>query len=313
MLNFKIKLINFLEKIIKRNDIQKRFMLGSIYFNQVSKNYDQLIDLKEAEYKVFSQTGEDGIINFILTKLKILDCKFVEIGVGDYSEANTRFIYEKSFSKGLIIDVVDNLKIKVSQNINLWKGLINVENVKIDQENINPILKKYNLDKNLDLFSIDIDGNDYWIIDKLNYKISKVFILEYNPTFGHNLEISVPYNPDFSRFEEHYSGCYYGASLKAMIRIMNSKGYEFIGTNKLNFNAFFVLNELSKNFSQIKNNVNDLSIYTKLNIRDSRNKKGELNYLDKNERLKVIEDKEVVDVSNLTHKKYKIKDLISSI
>ena len=61
------------------------------------------------------------------------------------------------------------------------------------------------------------------------------------------------------------------------------------------------------------NNVNDLSQYTKLHIRDSRNNKGELDYLDRKQRLEVIEDKEVVEVSNLTHRKYKIKDLISSI
>ncbi len=313
MLNFKIKLVNFLERILKKNDTHKKFMLGSIYLNDVKKNYRNFKNLKEAEYKIFSQTGEDGIIDFILNKLQISNCKFVEIGVGDYSEANTRFIYENSFSEGLIIDLMDNLKTKVSKNINLWKGLINVENTKIDIENINHILKKYNLDKNLDLFSIDIDGNDYWIINKLSNNISKIFVLEYNPTFGHNLEISVPYNQDFSRFKEHYSGCYYGASLKAMIKIMNSKGYEFLGTNKFNFNAFFVSKELSGNFSEIIKNINDLSHHTKLHIRDSRNDKGELDYLDKTQRLKVIEDKEVVDVSNSTHKKFKIKDLISSI
>ena len=313
MLNLKTKLINFLDRLLKKNDAHKKFMLGSVYFNEARKNYNKFKNLKEAEYKVFSQTGEDGIIDFIQNKLGIYNCKFVEIGVGDYSEANTRFIYEKSFSEGLIIDVIDNLKKKVSKNINLWKGLLNVENTKIDIENINSVLKKYNLNKKLDLFSIDIDGNDYWIIDKLSNNISKIFILEYNPTFGHNLEITVPYDKDFSRFKEHYSGCYYGASLKAMIKLMNSKGYDFIGTNNLNFNAFFVQKDLSENFSEIMNNVNDLSQYTKLHIRDSRNNKGELDYLDKKQRLEVIEDKEVVEVSKLTHRKYKIKDLISSI
>ena len=313
MFNFKIKLVNFLNRILRKNDNKKKFMLGSIYLNEARKRYDKFKNLNEAEYKVFSQTGEDGILDFILNKLQISNTKFVEIGVGDYSEANTRFIYENSFSEGLIIDVIDNFKKKVSDNIDLWKGLINVENVNIDLENINPILKRYNLDKNLDLFSIDIDGNDYWIIDKLSHNISKIFVLEYNPTFGHNLEITVPYNKYFSRFKEHYSGCYYGASLKAMIKIMNSKGFEFLGTNKLNFNAFFVSNKVSNNFSAIINNIHDLSHHTKLHIRDSRNEKGELNYLDQKQRLKTIEDKEVVDVSNSIHKKYKIKDLISSI
>ena len=83
---------------------------------------------------------------------------------------------------------------------------------------------------------------------------------------------------------------------------MNTKGFEFLGSNKLNFNAFlFQIN--SNNFSAITNNINDLSYYTKLQIRDSRNEKGELNYLDQKQRLKAIEDKEVVDVSTSKHKK----------
>ena len=112
MLDLKTKLINFLDRLLKKNDAHKKFMLGSVYFNEARKNYNKFKNLKEAEYKVFSQTGEDGIIDFIQNKLGIYNCKFVEIGVGDYSEANTRFIYEKSFSEGLIIDVIDNLKKK---------------------------------------------------------------------------------------------------------------------------------------------------------------------------------------------------------
>ena len=70
---------------------------------------------------------------------------------------------------------------------------------------------------------------------------------------------------------------------------------------------------LGQSARTIINNIHDLSHHTKLHIRDSRNEKGELNYLDQKQRLKTIEDKEVVDVSNSTHKKYKIKDLISRI
>jgi hypothetical protein len=313
VISIKKKIYNFLTSILKTSNAQTKFMLGSIYLNEVRKKYDLIKNLQEAEYKIFSQTGEDGILDFLLTKLNILNCKFVEIGVGDYSEANTRYIYEKSFSEGLIVDIESNLKDKVSKNINLWKGLLHVENIEIDSENINSILDKYNLNRDLDLFSIDIDGIDYWVIENLRPQISKLFVLEYNPTFGHNLEITVPNIKNFNRFKSHYSGCYYGSSLKAMIRLMDRKGYDFLGTNNLNFNAFFVLKNISYTLDNLKKNLKNLENYSLIKIRDSKDKRGELNFIDKKERLLQIKDLEVTDVSQINKKVYKISEIINSI
>jgi hypothetical protein len=313
VISIKKKIYYFLKNLFQINNAHEKFMLGSIYLNAAKKNYNLIKNLKDSEYKVFSQTGEDGIIDFLFSKLKIEDCRFVEIGVGDYSEANSRYIYEKSFAKGLIIDVEKNFKEKVSKNINLWKGFLELENTEINSNNINEILDKYNLNENLDLFSIDIDGIDYWVIESLKPRISKIFVLEYNPIFGSNLEITIPNKNKFNRTKSHYTGCYYGASLKAMIKIMKQKGYDFIGTNKLNFNAFFVVEELSYVFKDLKDNLKKLEHYTTLQIRDSRNRNGELNFLDRDQILKEIRDLEVVDVSQNTKKIYKINQIILDI
>ena len=313
MISIKEKIYNFIRNALQLSNTQTKLMLGNIYLNQIRKKYDFIKNLQEAEYKIFSQTGEDGIIDFLLKKLDILNCKFVEIGVGDYSEANTRYIYEKSFSEGLIIDIENNLRDKVSKNINLWKGLLHVENIEINSENINEILDKYNLNANLDLFSIDIDGIDYWVIDNLKPQISKLFVLEYNPTFGHNLEITIPNIKNFNRFKSHYSGCYYGCSLKAMIKLMDRKGYDFLGTNKLNFNAFFASKNISHKFENLKQNLDSLENYSLIKIRDSKNKEGELNFLDKKQRLIQIKNLEIIDVSQKNNKIYKISEIINSI
>ena len=213
----------------------------------------------------------------------------------------------------MIIDIEKNFKEKVSKNINLWKGLLELENIEINGSNVNEILNKYMLNENLDLFSIDIDGIDYWVIESLKPKISKIFVLEYNPIFGSNLEITIPNKNKFNRSKSHYTGCYYGASLKAMIKIMKKKGYDFIGTNKLNFNAFFVVDELSYVFKDLKDNLKKLEHYTALQIRDSRNKNGQLNFLDRDQILKEIRDLEVVDVSQNIKKTYKINQIILDI
>jgi hypothetical protein len=313
MIKIKERLNSFLTNLLKKNDSQSKFMLGSIFLDNAKKKYESIKDLNEVEFKVFSQTGEDGIIDFLISKLGILNSKFVEIGVGDYSEANTRYIYEKSFSKGLIIDIEKDFKRKVSKNINLWKGLLEIENIEISTENINKILDKYHLNEKLDLFSIDIDGIDYWVIEKLKKKISKIFVAEYNPTFGHNLEISVPNKKNFNRFQEHYSGCYYGASLKAIIRLLEKKGYDFVGTNKLNFNAFFVESDLSHNFQDLKKNLKSLDFYTEIKIRDSKNKNGQLDFLSREKRLEQLKELEIIDLSHSEKKKYKINDIIKNI
>jgi hypothetical protein len=313
VISIKKKIYSFLRNIIQTSNAQTKFMLGSIYLNKAKKNYDLVKNLQEVEYKIFSQTGEDGIIDFLLTKSNILNCKFVEIGVGDYSEANTRYIYEKSFSEGLIVDIESNLKEKISKNINLWKGLLHIENIEIDSENINNVLEKYNLNGDLDLFSIDIDGIDYWVVENLRPQISKLFVMEYNPTFGHSLEITIPKIKNFNRFKLHYSGCYYGSSLKAILRLMDRKGYDFLGTNKLNFNAFFALKNISYKFENLKKNLNSLEDYSLIKIRDSKNKDGELDFLDKKERLMQMKNLEVIDVSQESKRTYKIGEIINSI
>ena len=243
-----LKLFNFLILRLNINNKLTNFIkiqngIQTIISQELK--YESVIYLEETECKIFSQNGEDGIINFLRKSLNIENPNFVEIGVGDYSEANTRFLYEIKNSKGTIIDVMDDLENKVKKNISLWKGDLNVCQEKIESENINYVLKN-NCNFEIDIFSLDIDGIDYWIADKIKSKISKIFILEYNSTFGPNLEITVPNVRDFKRSDYHYSHLCYGASLKLLINLMKRKGYYFVGSNSLKNNAFFINNDYKK-------------------------------------------------------------------
>ena len=123
--------------------------------------------------KIFSQFGEDGIIDFLLNRLKIFKPKFIEIGVGDYRECNTRYIYEKNITKGMIIDRNKDLKKKVSKVVKLWKGDLTIVEDTINSKNILEIIKSNNFENDLDLFSLDIDGVDYWVLSNLPEKFSK--------------------------------------------------------------------------------------------------------------------------------------------
>ena len=272
-------------------------------------NYKNFTSIEEAECKVFSQNGEDGIINFLINRLKISNPSFVEIGVGDYSEANTRLIYERFHSKGRIFDMIDNFEKKVKQNINYWKGDLKAIQKNINTDNFNDLLKE-NCQFSADIFSIDIDGIDYWVIDQLKNKISKIFIAEYNANFGAELEITVPNIKNFDRSSYHYSNLCYGVSLRSLIKIMKEKGFYFIGTNRLKNNAFFINDDYNKENFFPNISINQLDYYVNSNIRESRDKNSNLNFLSGDAKLKEIKDCMVIDLSNKENQSLKkISDL----
>ena len=100
---------------------------------------------------------------------------------------------------------------------------MNIINKSINSENILKILNENDTLNQLDLFSLDIDGIDYWILEKMPQNFSKIAVLEYNPLFGAELEITVPNIDNFSRTQYHYSNLCFGMSLKAAINLMNKK------------------------------------------------------------------------------------------
>ena len=306
MLNF-IK--NILGEIITRSNDRNIFAIGSSHFSIMRQYYSEIKNLSDADYKVFSQTGEDGIIDYLLYSLNIKVPKFVEIGVGDYRESNTRYIFQKNCSRGLIVDKNKNLEKKVSKIVKLWKGDLTIIETAVTSENILHILNSNDFDNNLDVFSLDVDGIDYWILEVLPEKLSKIVILEYNPTFGTNLEVTIPNLNDFDRKKYHYSSLCYGTSLQALVKLMNKKKYVFVGSNIACFNAFFVLDSEVEKLNLNLPDKNDLTKYTTSFIRESRSIENKLNYLSGKQKLKEIENCEVIDLSNPEKKLVKIKDI----
>ena len=159
----------------------------------------------------------------------------------------------------MIIDKNPNLKNKVSKIVKLWKGDLTIIETTVKSSDIVNILSSNNFDNNLDLFSLDIDGIDYWILEALPEKFSKIAVVEYNSIFGPNLEVTIPNLINFDRKKYHYSYLCYGASLKALIKLMNKKKYVFVGTNIACHNAFFILESEVKKLSLILPDTNDLT------------------------------------------------------
>ena len=305
-------MLNLLKKLFKRpNQDGLKLQAAYSHFFMARKQYNNLKNLSEAEYKAFSQNGEDGIIDYLLNQLNINEPKFVEIGIGDYSESNTRLLFEIRNVNGLVIDAIDDLKKKVLKNIKLWRNNLTILEKKVDSSNINEILKLKNFNENLDLFSLDIDGIDYWIIKELPENFAKIAVIEFNPNFGSLAKVTVPNINEFNRTAYHYSNLCFGASLAAIIQIMHSKNFVFIGTNQFRCNAFFVNKDYIEMIKVNIPNQNNIDEFVNSYFRESRDKEGNLNYLNKKDVLEKIKDCEVIDLNSGIEKKIKIKDIVS--
>lgn len=197
-------------------------------------------DVSCCEYSLFSQNGEDGIIKYIFSKIGYRSKIFLEFGFGVIENNSLRLVLKEGFN-GLYIDA--NKK-----TIDLFNNKINsfgVEGVKavdcfLTIDNIEETILKGGLRGDIDLLSIDVDGNDYWFWKAIECISPRVVVMEYNASYGDSWSAAVPYDADFDRFEKHPSGFYHGASLLALEHLGREKGYELVYCDQNGVNAFFV-------------------------------------------------------------------------
>ncbi|MCK6609468.1 MAG: hypothetical protein L6Q78_00395 [Bacteroidia bacterium] len=200
-------------------------------------------NLKKVEFSAFSQWGDDGIIQYLIHLLNIKEETFIEFGVGNYLEANTRFLLMNNHWRGLIFDGSErNMEFVKNDSIS-WKYDIQAIPLFITRSNINTAIQKAGFSGEIGLLHIDIDGNDYWVWESINVVNPQLVIMEYNSVFGNKEAISTPYADDFYVSAAHYSNLYFGGSLKAMCHLATQKGYSFVGSNSAGNNAYFVRND----------------------------------------------------------------------
>jgi hypothetical protein len=270
-----------------RNNMLKGKQLAEM--NRLKKN---IASLDEVAFPVFSQYGEDGIIQYIISQIEIPNTIFIEFGVENYTESNTRFLLMNNNWRGLVIDGSSRNIRFIKKDLISWKYDITACHSFITKDNINQLISQFTNCSDIGLLSIDIDGNDYWVWDAIDAINPRIVVCEYNSTLGAVHKVSVPYTADFEQTRAHYSNLYYGASLAALCYLAEKKGYDFIGTASAGVNAFFVRKDLAAPFitytaaSGFHHSVN----------RSSRDNKGQLNFLPHDKRLAVIKDLQLTDV-----------------
>ena len=129
MFDMKNKIKSLIYKLNNTRELDnQKIQIAKNFFLNLKLNLKNIKDIEWVFYKVFSQNGEDGIIQYLLYSLKINTPKFVEIGTENYSESNTRYIYETCSTDGLIIDSHVNLEEKISKFLPLYKGNLKIIN-----------------------------------------------------------------------------------------------------------------------------------------------------------------------------------------
>lgn len=273
-------------------------MLEKVLLNQ-GKMFEELYSAKDAEalsdyeWKIFSQWGEDGIIQFLIREVEIKNKTFIEFGVEDFSESNCRYLLMSSDWQGFVIDgSAENMK-RLQGSHYYWKHDLQSISAFIDKENINELLEKSEFDRDLGILSVDLDGNDYHILNAITGFDPRIIISEFNPYFGKDRAITVPYDPLFYRAEKHYSNLYFGASVRALEFTLQEKGYTLVGTGMMGNNAYFVRDDLmTDKLSMLSKNAINFNGY----CREGRDINGRLNYLRGDARLQEIRGLPVINV-----------------
>ena len=251
--------------------------------------------LHDAEFKVFSQFGEDGIIQYLqqLVIKNESEKRFIEFGVENYLESNTRFLLVNNNWRGLVFDGSrENIESIKSQEF-YWRNDLTAKNAWIDRDNINDLIKSQGFDREVGILSVDIDGNDYWVWESIEVVNPIIVIVEWNSLFGDKAAISIPYSPSFQRTEAHSSNLYYGASIAAFHHLGEKKGYKLIGSNSAGNNLFFVREDRMGPLKALSPN----DAYVESKIRESRDEKGDLSFKSRSDREALIKHLPVVDVT----------------
>jgi hypothetical protein len=275
--------------------------LGRIEERQLSAKLPGCFN--DYEFQVYSQWGEDGLIQYLVRDTPLERRIFVEFGVEKYAESNTRFLLINDNWAGLLIDGSKQNIDYIRNDTIYWKYNLKAECSFIDRDNINSLISGNGISDDIGLLSIDIDGNDYWVWDAIQVISPRIVICEYNSLWGSELSVSIPYDPAFSRTLAHYSNLYFGASIAALSKLANSKGYSLVGSNRAGNNAFYVRNDVITDIAI----VSPRNAWVESKFRESRNKAGQLTYLSFPERLALVSDMPLVNLDD--GKQYSVGEL----
>ncbi|MCB0397037.1 MAG: hypothetical protein KDD36_10305 [Flavobacteriales bacterium] len=195
-------------------------------------------------FQVFSQDDEDGKLLYIFSQIGTTNKKCVDIAFASPIGSNTANLIVYHGWHGFLVEGGDMATacqyFHGNRRTNIFPPVM--KQAWITTENVNNLILEAGFQGEIDLFSLDIDGIDYWLWKALDAVSPRVMVVEYQDILGPDLAVTVPYKPDFNRMDLHED--FYGASLPAFVKLAKEKGYRLVGANRLQYNAFFVRNDI---------------------------------------------------------------------
>ncbi len=234
-------MINKLKNILLNNLDRQR--IGIALAKGAAMMNARCVDLSQPstwEFSGFSQSGEDGILDVLRGQLATSNRYFVEIGSSDGLQNNTAWLVIAECYSGLMVEGDPALAKRAMRNIPAYSIGSEVHNLFVTRETV-PELKALAWFHDPDVFSLDIDGNDYYIALALldgGFR-PKILAVEYNSVFGPERSVTVKYRDDFVFSKAHSTQLYYGVSIAAWRKFLGGRGYRFVTVDRNGVNAFF--------------------------------------------------------------------------
>jgi hypothetical protein len=208
----------------------------------------ELPALRETGFRVFSQADEDGILLFLLAATGPGSQRFVELGAGDcVTASNCANLALNLGFHGVFVDA-DARKIESGRALYAAHADTSTYPPRtvsafLTRENVNDVIRGAGIEGEIDVLSIDVDGNDYWLWEAIDCVSPRIVVVEVHTEYRLH-DILAPYRPDF-RWQELQDGEPIGASPAAMTRLAEQRGYRLVGGNRFGFNAFYLRNDLA--------------------------------------------------------------------
>jgi hypothetical protein len=231
--------------------IEQRIVANQYHLMKKLLSPSDMPSLSEVGFKVNSQFEEDGMLLYIFSIIGTTNKRVVEICAGDGIDCIAANLILNHGWEALLFDGdLKNVKqgrefYSSNQSTSLFPPIF--KHAWITKENINSLIIDCGFKNEIDLLSLDIDGNDYYIMNALNVIKPRVIICETHNVIPSELAITIPYKPDFNRLDEEHPD-FMSVSLLGMKNLLERKGYRLVGSHKFGFNVIFMLNGVGEKY-----------------------------------------------------------------
>jgi hypothetical protein len=223
------------------------------FYKSLAKQNGAGFNFDDIGFKCYSQNSEDGILLYIFSIIGTTNKVAVEICAGNGIECNSANLVVNHGWWALLFDgSAENISVGTEffrTNLRSFIRAPWLVEAWITRDNVNDLIQNNYVSGEIDLLTIDLDGNDYWIWNSLDVIKPRVVVVEcQSNNWGTERAVTIPYREDFVADFSEGGSTYCGASLPAFVNLGKKKGYRLVGVERYGFNAFFIRDDIQSPF-----------------------------------------------------------------